>query len=102
MWNLVENLNNQSRKEATQADIDEALDKVLEGDAVNHFQHFWLTEMTDATRLILSHLARNTQPTEGSVLNGLKRKEIVKMEDGVYVFCVPLLREWILRNVDAH
>jgi hypothetical protein len=100
MWNLVENLNNQSRKEATQTDIDEALDKVLEGDAVNHFQHFWQTEMTDATRLTLSNLARNTQPTEGSVLNGLKRKEIVKMEDGVYVFCVPLLKEWILRNVD--
>jgi hypothetical protein len=101
MWNLVENLNNQNRKEATQTDIDEALDKVLEGDARNHFSHFWDTEMTDATRSILSHLARNTQPTEGSVLNGLKRKEIVKLEDGVYVFCVPLLKEWILRNVDA-
>jgi uncharacterized protein len=100
MWNLVENLNNQSRKEATQVDIEQALDKVLEGDARNHFSHFWDTEMTNAMRQLLSNLARNTPPTEGSVLNSLKRKEIVKLEDGAYVFCVPLLKEWILRNVD--
>lgn len=100
MWNLVEILNNQSSKHATPADIERALDKVVEGDASNHFSHFWHTEMTDATRHILSNLARNIQPTEGSVLNLLKRKEIVALVDGQYVFCVPLLREWILRNVD--
>jgi hypothetical protein len=100
MWNLVEMLNNQGTKHATQADIERALDKVMDGDASNHFSHFWKKEMTDATRSILSNLARSTQPTEGAVLNLLKRKEIVANVDGQYVFCVPLLREWILRNVD--
>lgn len=100
MWNLVEMLNNQGTKHATQADIERALDKVMDGDASNHFSHFWKTEMTDAARSILSNLARGTQPTEGAVLNLLKRKEIVANVDGQYVFCVPLLREWILRNVD--
>ena len=100
MWNLVEMLNNQGTKHATQADIERALFKVMEGDASNHFSHFWKTEMTDAARSILSNLARGTQPTEGAVLNLLKRKEIVAHVDGQYVFCVPLLREWILRNVD--
>ncbi len=94
-------LNNQSRKEATQADIELALDKILEHDTRNHFAHFWDSEMTDATRTMLSNLARGTQPTEGAILNALKRKEILILGNKGYEFCVPLLQEWILRNVDA-
>jgi hypothetical protein len=101
MWELTELLNqDNSRKIAYALDIEEAINRMMQS-AQMHFDNFWHSENSEVEREVLLQLAQNqTVEIEQNrvVLKKLVRKEILKLEDNHYSFCIPVLKEWILEN----
>jgi hypothetical protein len=109
VWELVE-----SRSEATVADVEEALTRVLRSEH-NHFAQLW-DDAPHAQRLLLLALA--TQPTSSvyssdyhsrhelpavptlqTALAGLSKKELVgRSGDGEYRVIEPFFAEWLERE----
>ena len=80
--------------------METALHKVLYEDASNHFTHFWDTEMTEEMRTVLKSVALTPLSPQGTVktIDYLIRKEILSRHTEGLVFCVPILKEWIVAH----
>jgi hypothetical protein len=109
VWELVE-----SRAEATVADVEEALTRVLRSEH-NHFAQLW-DDAPHAQRLLLLALAAEptrsvysaeyharhdlpATPTLQTALAGLSKKELVgRSGDGDYRVIEPFFAEWLVRE----
>jgi hypothetical protein len=112
VWELVE-----SRSEATVADVEEALTRVLRSEH-NHFAQLW-DDAPRAQRLLLLALAAEptgsvyssdyqsrhglpAAPTLQTALAGLSKKELVgRSSDGEYRVIEPFFAEWLEREQQA-
>lgn len=101
MFELTEHLNSTNLKIAEPADTETAITKMYTT-AGSYFEHLWQSELTEAERETLLAIVNRKSLTDGSerTIKSLIRKEILcKEDDGDYTFCVPVLREWILKYV---
>lgn len=99
MSELVNYLNTLHRKTATQADIDIAIEKLFDSQST-YFEHIWKTETSEREKEVLTAII-NHKPIQAdfdSAIRSLIRKEVLRREDDGLVFCVPVFREWILKN----
>lgn len=100
MFELVQYLNERSRKTSQRKDIDIAVEKMFKT-ASTHFHHIWGEEIKEPERNVLftlTHQQRLTADLEQAA-KALVGKEILYKKNRSYSFCVPVLREWILKNV---
>lgn len=99
MSELVNYLNQGNRKQATPADIDVAIEKMLISSGI-YFEHIWGSESSELERNVMLNLASGKPLPEGSqkALRSLIRKEVLRQEDEQIQFCVPVFKEWILLN----
>lgn len=98
---LVNLINREKRKEATLADLDVAIDRVL-GMADAYFENNW-RDCNEAEQAVLRALA--TQQVDGlaaaerqRALLGLSRKELVEQRDSQWQFTIELFRLWVKRE----
>jgi hypothetical protein len=101
MFDLTEDLNGKNRRIAYQDDIENAIRKMFET-AGGYFENLWNSEINEAERETLLAIANQKPlPTDSDKpLRSLIRKEILYRKDGVYSFCVPVIKEWILKFGD--
>ncbi len=99
---LVNNLNLQKRKQATEEDLEAVLKTVLTT-AEGYFVNYWAEECTEQERDMLENLILESQefvtytPTD-KLLRSLLRKEILERKNNnpnILHFAVPLFKRWV-------
>ncbi len=99
MSELVNHLNQSNRKIAKPEDIETAIDKMMISASV-YFEHIWRSETNEEERGVLMNMAQQSKPALHSerAVRTLLRREVLRLENDGYKFCVPVFGEWILRN----
>ncbi len=99
MSELVNYLNTLHRKTARQADIDIAIEKLFDSQST-YFEHIWKTETSAQEKeVLLAIIKQKPMPQEfGPAIRSLIRKEVLRKEENDLVFCVPVFREWVIKN----
>jgi len=97
---LVNLMNTKERREVYAADLNEAVDKVVTS-ADSYFSYIWTDDCRDDEREVLLKMARgegvNTKDVSQKIKAGLRRKEIIKENEGVLDFKIDLMRRWIIK-----
>ncbi len=100
MSELVNYLNSLNRKVAMQEDVDVAIERMFRSWRI-YFEHIWEKESNVQEREVLADITKQKPMREDTnkALRSLVRKEILRQENGEYVFCVPVFQEWIIREI---
>ncbi|MGH9843154.1 MAG: AAA family ATPase [Blastocatellia bacterium] len=98
---LVNLINSQKRKQATGADLELAIERVL-GAADAYFENNW-RECGPAEQAVLCALATGeavglTTAERQAALQALSRKELVEQRGEQWQYTVELFRRWVLKN----
>jgi hypothetical protein len=101
MFELVNILNaDDSRKIAKKEDTDLSIEKMFSS-TQTYFKHFWEEEINEnMQKLLIQLISLEIIETEDrKALNQLLKKDIIRIVNGEYEFCVPVVKMWIERNV---
>ncbi|MEK7833508.1 MAG: hypothetical protein AAB401_20625, partial [Acidobacteriota bacterium] len=101
---LVNLINRDKRKEATMADLEVAIDRVLAATEA-YFENNW-RDCNEAEQMLLRGLATQqaddlTPAERQKALLSLSRKELVEQHDGQWQFTVELFSLWVKREKTA-
>lgn len=101
---LVNLINRDKRKEATLADLDTAIERVL-GMAAAYFENNWRDcdehEQAALRELVTRQTGELSAAERQRALMGLHRKELIEQRDGQWQFTVELFRLWVQHEKTA-
>ncbi|WP_417909079.1 AAA family ATPase [Candidatus Electronema sp. PJ] len=98
---VVDHLNRKKAKAAQVSDVEEILPAAFEHGHY-YFDEFWQA-LNKQQRSLLAAVAK-AEPIPQELITaapGLLRKEILMQENGGWVFCVPLLAQWLVAKLQA-
>jgi hypothetical protein len=93
-FELVQHLNGQGRKEATMADVEEAVRRALDSGG-EYFANFWFDAGPDGQAVLEAIIRAGTPPDRPAAMTWLRNNDVLTAQG---TFAVPMVERWIRRK----